>query len=99
MNSSVGIPALEAAVVLAVASQTPGLLKGELVARAMQILNRDPEAEARVFLRYVDSLVGIGELTRHDHRFHVTPAGRQRLAASRSDLLPALTLLCYHVRP
>lgn len=86
------VPEFEAAVILAQAKAQPGMLKGELVKRVMGRLGR-PLSEDRVFLRYVDSLVTLKQLVRHDFTFHVTPSGTARLLQIRENLNGAMNLI------
>lgn len=86
------VPEFEAALILAQAKSSPGMLKGELVKRVMGRLGR-PLSEERIFLRYVDCLVNLKQLVRHDFTFHVTPSGSMRLRQIREGLQGAMNLI------
>lgn len=83
------LPDFEAAVILSTAKAHPGLMKRELVERIMGKLGR-PKSEERIFLRYLDSLVGLRYVDRTDFRFYLTRSGTMRLAMLRDGLAGAL---------
>jgi len=79
---------LEALTILSEVNRRPGLLKGRLAAAAMDTLGRG-ESETRVFLGFIDDLLGIGYLTKHRFSYHLTPAGEVALASVQASTTPA----------
>lgn len=90
----VGLPDFEAMVVLNAAIEDPGLQKSRLVARVLDTLGLQEDRE-RVFLRYVDTLVSLGHLTRNNFRFYVTQTGRDFYRSTLTRNRVALRALAY----
>lgn len=85
----VGIPDMEAALMLSIVKSDPGLRKPELVKKTIEALGR-PGSDERLFLHHVDSLMGLSQISRYDFGYHITPTGLRRLDVLLRDLRPAL---------
>ena len=84
-HAAVAAPELEELVILDVIKRNPGYTKRLVAAAALGVFCRDLEQE-RQFLTYIDSLVGIGRLFRHNFTYILTPSGTERLEQLKSNL-------------
>lgn len=89
---TLGVPDFEAAIILATVAQNEGMLKNELVKRILGRLGR-PESENQVFLRFLDRLRDLQQVTRHSFGYYLTPAGQFRLKQLKNGLMSAMNLL------
>lgn len=83
-----GVPEFEALLLLTLAKEFPGSLKGDLALRAGGC--RELE---RVWLKYIDCLVGTQALVRLDFRFYLTPTGEKRLMELQTKLRSQINLI------
>lgn len=84
-HAAVSAPELEELVILDVIKRNPGYTKRLVAAAALGVFGRDLEVE-RQFLMYIDSLVGIGRLFRHNFTYVLTPSGVERLEQLKANL-------------
>jgi hypothetical protein len=84
-HAAVACPELEALVLLDVAKRYPGQRKGLMAASALGVFGRDL-GEEHLMLTYIDSLVAIGRLFRHNFTYVLTPSGVERLEQLKSNL-------------
>ena len=84
-HAAVAAPELEELVILDVIKRNPGYTKRLVAAAALGVFGRDLEQE-RQFLVYIDSLVGVGLLFRHNFTYVLTPSGTERLERLKSNL-------------
>lgn len=92
LPTGIGVPEFEAAVLLGIISTKPGLQKKEVVAAALDRLGRSASDE-RIFLKYVDCLIGLGQVARYDFSYHLTPTGSIRFRQIRSGISSAMNLV------
>lgn len=93
----IGVPDFETAVILAHICSQPGLMKRDIVHKVLERLKRPITDEAIVF-KYIDCLVSIGQIAKHDFCFYLTPNGTKRLRLLRENLRSAMDLI-YMVTP
>lgn len=84
-HAAVAAPELEELVILDVINRNPGYTKRLVAAAALGVFGRDLEQE-RQFLSFIDSLVAIGRIFRHNFTYILTPSGAERLEQLKNNL-------------
>lgn len=89
MQADSGLPLLETLVILAVVNDFPEMMKAGVVTAARDLLGADQSENGR-YLKFVDNMLRVGLICKHDFKYHMTPRGERHLIEITAKIMPSL---------
>lgn len=94
LQAETGLPVFETLVILGVIKDNPELMKRGVVVLVRELMGADVFEEGK-YLKFVDNMLRVGLVCKHDFRYHMTPNGERYLKATLDKLMPAMRGLVY----
>ena len=94
LQAETGLPVFETLVILAIVKNKPELDKRSVSFLAREKMGANSHEDPK-YLKFIDNMMRVGLICKHDFRYHMTPNGERYLKETLTKIAPALSSLMF----